>query len=105
MSFRTVVAAVSLAVWLASGAAWAGSAQPSANDQIAYFPTKNIFHSGLRGTHTIALTFDDGPNANTAAVLDVLKAQNVKATFFIVGKMARTHPELLARIAAEGHLL
>lgn len=105
MSFRTVVAAVSLAVCLASGAAWAGSAQPSANDQIAYFQTKNIFHSGLRGTHTIALTFDDGPNANTAAVLDVLKAQNVKATFFIVGKMARTHPELLARIAAEGHLL
>ena len=48
---------------------------------------------------------DDGPNANTLAVLDVLKAQNVKATFFIVGRMAKAHPEILARIAAEGHLL
>lgn len=98
-------AAIALAWVFASGLAWAGPAQPSVREQIAYFQTKNIFHSGLRGTHTIALTFDDGPNANTAGVLDVLKAQNVKATFFIVGKMARRYPDILARIAAEGHLL
>jgi len=36
-------------------------------------------------------------------VLDVLKANNVKATFFIVGKMAKAHPEMLARIAEEGN--
>ncbi|MEJ1969718.1 MAG: polysaccharide deacetylase family protein [Rhizomicrobium sp.] len=53
----------------------------------------------------MALTFDDGPNADTPAVLDALKAMNVKATFFIVGKMAARHPDVLARIAAEGHLL
>jgi peptidoglycan/xylan/chitin deacetylase (PgdA/CDA1 family) len=88
-----------------SGAASAGDVQQNAKDQIAYFQTKNIFHSGLRGTHTIALTFDDGPNANTPAVLDVLKAQNIKATFFIVGKMAKRYPDILKRIAAEGHLL
>ncbi|HEY2033733.1 MAG TPA: polysaccharide deacetylase family protein [Rhizomicrobium sp.] len=105
MAIRGFAAAVSLAVIFASGVAWAGPAQPNAKDQIAYFQTKNIFHSGLRGTHTIALTFDDGPNANTPAVLDVLKAQNVKATFFIVGKMARAYPDILRRIAAEGHLL
>lgn len=105
MQFRSLAAAVSLALVCMCGAAWAGSVQVSAKDQIAYFQTKNIFHSGLRGTHTIALTFDDGPNANTAAVLDALKAQNVKATFFIVGKMARAYPGILARIAAEGHLL
>ncbi|MDE2112333.1 MAG: polysaccharide deacetylase family protein [Alphaproteobacteria bacterium] len=73
--------------------------------QIAWFQSHTIFQSGLRGTHTIALTFDDGPNAYTGAVLDALKASNVKATFFIVGKMAKAHPEMLARIAAEGHLL
>jgi peptidoglycan/xylan/chitin deacetylase (PgdA/CDA1 family) len=38
-------------------------------------------------------------------VLDALKALNVKATFFIVGKEAHRHPKTLARIAAEGHLL
>lgn len=105
MMSRCFATAVSLAFLCLSGAAWAGPAESSAKDQIAYFQTKNIFHSGLRGTHTIALTFDDGPNANTPAVLDALKAQNIKATFFIVGKMARAHPEILARIAAEGHLL
>ena len=105
MRFRSFAAALSFALFCTSGVAWAGSAQMSAKDQIAFFQTKNIFHSGLRGTHTIALTFDDGPNANTAAVLDALKANNVKATFFIVGRMARRYPDILARIAAEGHLL
>jgi peptidoglycan-N-acetylglucosamine deacetylase len=80
-------------------AAWAS------DTQLAWFQSSTIFHSGLRNAHDIALTFDDGPNAYTAQVLDVLKAHNVKATFFIVGKMAKTHPAILARIAAEGHLL
>jgi peptidoglycan-N-acetylglucosamine deacetylase len=97
-----------VAVWAAlcavvPTAALAGGTAPS-ND-VAYFQEKNIFHSGLRDQHTIALTFDDGPNQNTPEVLDALKAQNVKATFFIVGKMARAYPDVLARIAAEGHLL
>src|SRR5690242_3519818 len=99
------LAAIALSGLCLSAAAWAGSASRAGNDQIAYFQTKNIFHSGLRETHTVALTFDDGPNANTPAVLDVLKSHDVKATFFIVGKMARTHPDVLRRIAAEGHLL
>ena len=57
---------------------------------------------GLVGTHMIALTFDDGPNLNTPAVLDALREAGVKGTFFIVGKMARTYPDILARIAAKG---
>lgn len=97
--------ACSFVMMAACGSAWAADVQPSVKDRVAYFQAKNIFHSGLRGTHTVALTFDDGPNENTRAVLDVLKANNVKATFFIVGRMARTYPEVLKRIAAEGHLL
>jgi len=73
--------------------------------QLALFQPRTIFHSGLVHAHTIALTFDDGPNAHTEEVLDVLKKLHVKATFFIVGHMAHTHPATLARIAAEGHLL
>jgi peptidoglycan/xylan/chitin deacetylase (PgdA/CDA1 family) len=75
------------------------------NTDVALFQPRTIFHSGLARAHTIALTFDDGPNAHTAEVLDALKALHVKATFFIVGKQAHAYPQLLARIAAEGHLL
>lgn len=88
----------------AVGALICGSAAAS-DAQLAWFQTSSIFHSGLREAHAIALTFDDGPNAYTSQVLDVLKQHNVKATFFIVGRMAKTHPDILARAAAEGHLL
>jgi peptidoglycan-N-acetylglucosamine deacetylase len=74
-------------------------------DRIALFQPKTIFHSGLRQAHVVALTFDDGPNAHTPAVLNALKQLNVKATFFIVGKMASRYPQVLASIAADGHLL
>ena len=53
---------------------------------------------------TIALTFDDGPDPVwTPKVLDLLKAQKVKATFFVVGTEVAAHPELARRIVAEGH--
>lgn len=94
-----------LAGLLALGCSGADAAGSDEGGRLAYFQTKNIYHSGLRDTHTIALTFDDGPNFNTPAVLDALNANGVKGTFFIVGKMARAYPDVLARIAAEGHLL
>ncbi|MBS1687919.1 MAG: polysaccharide deacetylase family protein [Bacteroidetes bacterium] len=52
----------------------------------------------------IALTFDDGPGQETAAILNILKAQNVPAAFFCIGKNASTNVDLLKRIDAEGHL-
>lgn len=51
----------------------------------------------------IALTFDDGPKANTGELLDVLKKKDVNATFFVVGKQVETYPSTLQRICAEGH--
>ncbi len=59
-----------------------------------------------RGTGTdrgVALTFDDGPNGGTEALLDALKESGTSATFFLVGSQARRHPELVSRIAAGGH--
>jgi peptidoglycan/xylan/chitin deacetylase (PgdA/CDA1 family) len=54
--------------------------------------------------HEIVLTFDDGPSSpRTAKVLDTLAAECVKATFFIVGEMARDAPELVRRAYSEGH--
>jgi peptidoglycan-N-acetylglucosamine deacetylase len=54
----------------------------------------------------VALTFDDGPDANsTPVLLDLLAKLNIKATFFCIGKNVAAHPELAARIVHEGHLL
>jgi cellulose synthase/poly-beta-1,6-N-acetylglucosamine synthase-like glycosyltransferase/peptidoglycan/xylan/chitin deacetylase (PgdA/CDA1 family)/spore germination protein YaaH len=52
----------------------------------------------------IVLTFDDGPDPVwTPKILDVLKQENVKAAFFVVGENGQANPELVKRIAAEGH--
>jgi peptidoglycan/xylan/chitin deacetylase (PgdA/CDA1 family) len=54
----------------------------------------------------IFLTFDDGPTEGvTPWVLDTLKAQNVKATFFCLGKKVEMHPDIFNRIVAEGHTI
>ncbi len=54
----------------------------------------------------VYLTFDDGPSTVvTNRILDTLKSENIKATFFIVSDRARTRTETLKRIAAEGHTL
>ncbi|MBD5640873.1 MAG: polysaccharide deacetylase family protein [Desulfovibrio sp.] len=50
-----------------------------------------------------ALTFDDGPSANTAELLDMLDSYGIKATFFLLGQNARHFPEIVRRIDAEGH--
>jgi peptidoglycan/xylan/chitin deacetylase (PgdA/CDA1 family) len=52
----------------------------------------------------VVLTFDDGPERpNTSDVLDILASECVRATFFIVGRMAKIHPELVRRAVDEGH--
>jgi len=54
----------------------------------------------------VVLTFDDGPlPPNSSKVLDILAAQCVKATFFLVGEMAREHPGAVRRIHDEGHTI
>jgi len=52
----------------------------------------------------IALTFDDGPHpVYTPMILDILKENGIKATFFIIGENAEKHPDIVRRIIAEGH--
>jgi cellulose synthase/poly-beta-1,6-N-acetylglucosamine synthase-like glycosyltransferase/peptidoglycan/xylan/chitin deacetylase (PgdA/CDA1 family)/spore germination protein YaaH len=52
----------------------------------------------------IVLTFDDGPDPIwTPKILDILKAENVKAAFFIVGENGQANPDLVKRIVADGH--
>lgn len=52
----------------------------------------------------VVLTFDDGPSSQTTpAVLEALSEHCTKATFFMVGRMAVAYPDLVRRVAAEGH--
>jgi polysaccharide deacetylase family sporulation protein PdaB len=54
----------------------------------------------------IALTFDDGPDpVETVKILDLLSRYKAKATFFIIGKQAEKHPEIINREVLEGHEL
>lgn len=56
--------------------------------------------------NVIAITFDDGPVAGkTDLVLNILKQNNVPATFFCIGKNIKTNPDLLTRIIDEGHIV
>jgi peptidoglycan/xylan/chitin deacetylase (PgdA/CDA1 family) len=76
---------------------------------------KEALHAYLRGrflwrlpgdSGAIALTFDDGPHPEyTPAVLRLLAERGVKATFFVIGRNVTRFPDLVHRIAEEGHAL
>src|SRR6185312_7932003 len=56
--------------------------------------------------HEVVLTFDDGPwPPTTRRILAALARECVRATFFLIGKPASEHPELVRRIAAQGHTI
>jgi peptidoglycan/xylan/chitin deacetylase (PgdA/CDA1 family) len=63
-----------------------------------------VFSRGDPNDKAVALTFDDGPHPRTCiAILNVLKQEKVRATFFPVGFRLQQYPELLDRMIAEGH--
>ncbi len=55
------------------------------------------------GEKLLAITYDDGPGAHTARLLDGLKARGAQATFFMVGQSAARNPDLVKRVYQEGH--
>ncbi len=55
--------------------------------------------------NTVYLTFDDGPSARTAELLDILKENDIKATFFVTGKTNQESQDLMRRIVEEGHTI
>src|SRR4029453_717177 len=70
--------------------------------KFSQFPT--LYHQGAGGEHQVAITFDDGPDPRwTPKILDILKAVNVKAAFFLVGMNAERYPGIVRRIVNEGH--
>lgn len=68
------------------------------------FLVSNRSRVDIAGRRCLALTFDDGPTTrHTPALLRILAEKGVKATFFVVGRQAEEHPDLLRRVVAEGH--
>lgn len=63
---------------------------------------QNIYHSE---TKRVFLTFDDGPSIVTPSILDTLKQENIKATFFVLGSRAEAMPEIVKRMYEEGHYI
>jgi peptidoglycan/xylan/chitin deacetylase (PgdA/CDA1 family) len=52
----------------------------------------------------VAMTFDDGPHPqNTPRLLDMLRARNIKATFYVIGRNVDMYPAVVRRVVAEGH--
>lgn len=65
-----------------------------------------MLYKGKPDKKVIALTFDDGPDYRfTPGVLNVLKKHGVKATFFLLGTRVEKYPDMVQRIAQEGHII
>ena len=74
------------------------------SEQITSSPSSYVVERTGDRPGLLALTFDDGPDPKwTPAILDILKRENVPATFFIIGKNGQAYPDLLRRIVNEGH--
>ena len=77
---------------------------PVGNASADYLKQYGAYYLGDTSKKTIYLAFDAGyENGYTPAILDALKKHNVKATFFVVGNYIQTSPDLVKRMAAEGH--
>ena len=81
-------------------------APPVANASQEYLRNFGALYVGDANQKEIYITFDAGfENGNTERILDALKKHGVKATFFLVGNYFETQPELVKRMAEEGHTI
>ena len=124
----TLVLVCALLVWKVSGqddslSASAPAAVPASTDNWGLsFPVEgqspvgnatvedlaqyDTWYLGDTGQKVIYLTFDCGyENGYTESILDTLKKHNAPAAFFVVGNMIETAPDIIRRMAAEGHIV
>ena len=79
---------------------------PVGNASSEYLAQYNALYRADTQEKILYLTFDAGfENGNTERILDALKKHGVKATFFLVGNYFETQPELVKRMAEEGHTI
>ncbi|MFJ3903731.1 polysaccharide deacetylase family protein [Streptomyces sp. NPDC090025] len=98
----------------AAGPSSQGAVRPGASGQDDKGPDKvppvktpeSIAHAAEAGGKAVNITIDDGPDPRwTPRILEILKENDVKAVFCMVGPNAKQHPDLVKRIVAEGHRL
>ena len=75
------------------------------NYEIVHAVNQEENMAGPDDVHKVYLTFDDGPSSNTVQILDILKENDVKATFFVIGREDEASKALYQRIVDEGHTL
>ena len=112
---KGVAAALAAGALWGLPAGWAAAAVVAIGALATGFLTYAIAHPRSRffvpvvsrlasGETAVALTFDDGPDPEvTPRILDLLAARGARATFFVLGERAARHPEVIRRIARDGH--
>ena len=81
----------------------AAAAAPALPDFSAKRYLGKVLHTVPNKKHEVALTFDDGPGDDTGRVLEILGEHKIHATFFVVGRRARTKAQEVRDMAAQGH--
>src|SRR5215813_8558875 len=113
MTRMTFVAiAFVIAPWTAVAAPCPGNPDALGTERVFEVDVKNTPRVGRKqfpatlplGEKELVLTFDDGPwPGTTTRILDTLKNECVRATFFLLGRNTAAHPEIARRALAEGH--
>lgn len=105
LSRRSVVAGMAAACSVATAGPVVG--QTAAVDPVPHF---TLGHGIVRVTRVrtprdvVAMTFDDGPHpSNTPRLLDILRERQLRATFYLIGAMVASYPDIARRIVDEGH--
>ncbi|MFD5394888.1 polysaccharide deacetylase family protein [Streptomyces sp. NPDC127097] len=110
-----VAAAAVVALGVAGTLVFSGAGTDSSAADAAKQPKKasraapvdpSIVHASDRPGRSLNITIDDGPDPTwTPKVLEVLKKENVKAVFCMIGPQAKAHPDLVKQVVAAGHKL
>ena len=74
------------------------------DERYTKLPTGFVIRQFGAAKKTVALTFDDGPDPEwTPQILDILRAEHVPGTFFVIGSNAEAYPELVRQMVEDGH--
>ena len=80
--------------------------RPNKLKVLRWLPRSWLLTTGPAADRSIYLTFDDGPrHGHTSRLLDVLAANDAKASFFLLGEQVEKYPDIVRRMVAEGHQL
>ena len=96
-------AAIAGGALLTPGTAWAASASIALPDDLDVERLITVTGAPTRAK-LVAMTFDDGPHPTyTPALLDILKARRIRATFYVIGRNVARYPDIVKRMVDEGH--